>query len=139
MRSSPISSSTELRNKTPKKHKKTKTHKKKQQNKKDHSKAQLADLKGFTDLIATLCREEQRQFVLVDLLDVGPHFTFAGPLQLGLYVADKLGSLVRMATVVPVHLRSGNSERAAQKSGMLLRTFTDLAEARVWLKEGMIR
>jgi hypothetical protein len=40
-----------------------------------------------------------------------------------------------MATVVPVALRTGNSERAAQKSGLKLRTFTDIGEARAWLRE----
>jgi hypothetical protein len=38
-----------------------------------------------------------------------------------------------MATVVPERLRSGNSERAAQKSGLRLRTFVSLREAREWL------
>jgi len=101
--------------------------------------AVLSELKGFSDLIATLCREEQRQFVLVDLREATQHLTFTEHLQLGLYVAEKLGSLARMATVVPVAERSGNSERAAQKSGMHLRTFTDMAEARAWMAEGMAR
>jgi hypothetical protein len=95
--------------------------------------AALADLKGFSDLIATLCREEQRQFVLVDLLAVTQHLTFTEHLQLGVYIAEKLGFLTRMATVVPLAERSGNSERAAQKSGLHLRTFTDMNEARAWL------
>jgi hypothetical protein len=95
--------------------------------------ATLVDLKGFSDLIATVCREEQRQVVLVDLLDVSQQLAFTDHLQLGAYIADKLFFLSRMATVVPAELRSGNSERAAQKSGLHLRTFTDLAEARAWL------
>ena len=102
---------------------------------KGRGEAVLADLKGFSDLIATVCREENFQFVLVDLLEVTQRFTFTEHLQLGLYVADKLGSLTRMATVVPVDLRSGNSERAAQKTGMRLRTFTDMNEARARLRE----
>jgi hypothetical protein len=106
---------------------------------KGRGEAVLADLKGFSDLIATLCREEGHQLVLVDLLDVTQHLSFTEHLQLGLYVAEKLGSLVRMATVVPKELRSGNSERAAQKTGMRLRTFTDLDEARAWLRDGVDR
>lgn len=95
--------------------------------------AQLADLKGFVDMIATICRDEHRGYVLVDLLLVAQELTFTEHLQLGLYLAERLGFLEKMATVVPVAARSGNSERAAQKSGMHLRTFTDMESAREWL------
>jgi hypothetical protein len=100
--------------------------------------AALADLKGFADLIATICREEQRQLVLVDLLDVSQSLTFTEHLQLGVYIAERLGFLTRMATVVPAQARSGNSERAAQKSGLKLRTFTSMGEARTWLDEALL-
>lgn len=97
--------------------------------------ATLVDLKGFADLVATICREEQRELVLVDLLEVSQTLTFTEHLQLGLYTAEKLAFLARMATVVPLQARTGNSERAAQKSGLRLRTFTEMAEARAWLGE----
>jgi hypothetical protein len=97
--------------------------------------ATLADFKGFSDLIATVCREEQRTHALVDLLDVQQELSFTDHLQLGLYIAERLGFLEKMATVVPVDARTGNSERAAQKSGLRLRTFTDMAEARAWLAQ----
>jgi hypothetical protein len=102
---------------------------------KGRGQAMLADLKGFADLIATICRDEQRHRVLVDLLSVSQSLTFTDHLQLGVYIAQRLNFLERMATVVPMHERSGNSERAAQKSGLKLRTFTDMAEARAWLRE----
>jgi hypothetical protein len=95
--------------------------------------ASLADLKGFADLIATICTEEQRTRVLVNLLDVEQDLAFTDHIQLGVYIAEKLGWLQKMATVVPERLRSGNSERAAQKSGLRLRTFVSLREAREWL------
>jgi len=97
--------------------------------------ATLADLKGFADLVATICTDEQRQRVLVNLLEVEQALTFTDHLQLGVYIADKLGFLQKMATVVPAQYRSGNSERAAQKSGLKLRTFLSLTEARDWLDE----
>jgi hypothetical protein len=97
--------------------------------------ATLADLKGFADLIATICADEQRERVLVDLLEVQQDMPFTDHIQLGLYIADKLGFLQKMATVVPAQLRSGNSERAAQKSGLKLRTFLSLKEARDWLAD----
>jgi hypothetical protein len=102
---------------------------------KGRGQAMLADLKGFADLIATICRDEHRNLVLVDLLSVSQSLTFTDHLQLGVYIAQRLNFLERMATVVPMHERSGNSERAAQKSGLKLRTFTDMAEARAWLRE----
>ena len=95
--------------------------------------AALADLKGFADLIGTVCREEQRTHALVDLTHVEQDLTFTDHLQLGVYIADSLQFLEKMATVVPAAARSGNSERAAQKSGLRLRTFTDMDEARQWL------
>ncbi len=96
--------------------------------------ATLPDLKGFADMIATICREEHRQFVLVDLLEVQQARSFTERLQLGVYIAERLGFLTRMATVVPESQRSGNSERAAQKSGLKLRTFTDIEEASAWVR-----
>lgn len=98
--------------------------------------AALADLKGFANMIATICSDEHRQFVLIDLLDVQQALSFTEHLQLGVFIAERLGFLTRMATVVPAELRSGNSERAAQKSGLKLRTFTDLNEARAWMRSG---
>jgi hypothetical protein len=98
--------------------------------------ATLADLKGLADLVATICTDEQRQRVLVNLLDVDQDLAFTDHLQLGMYIAEKLAFLQKMATVVPPHYRSGNSERAAQKSGLKIRTFLSLTEARDWLDEG---
>jgi hypothetical protein len=97
--------------------------------------AALADLKGFADLIATICAEEHRQRALVNLLDVEQDLAFTDHLQLGVHIAEKLAFLRKMATVVPAKYRSGNSERAAQKSGLKLRTFLSLTEARDWLDE----
>jgi hypothetical protein len=102
---------------------------------KGRGQATLADLQGFSDMIATICRSDQLQHVLVDLVEVKQELTFTEHLQLGVYIAERLGFLARMATVVPSEMRTGNSERAAQKSGLHLRTFTDMAEARGWLGE----
>jgi hypothetical protein len=97
--------------------------------------ASLADLKGFADMIATVCADGQCSRVLVNLLEVDQDLAFTDHLQLGVYIADKLAFLSKMATVVPGQYRSGNSERAAQKSGLKIRTFLSLTEARDWLDE----
>ena len=97
--------------------------------------ASLADFRAFVDTIATICTDEQRHRVLANLLEVDQDLAFTDHLQLGVYVAEKLGSIAKMATVVAPQYRSGNSERAAQKSGMKLRTFLSVTEARDWLDE----
>lgn len=96
--------------------------------------ATLSDFKGFADLIARICQDEHRDTVLVDLREVEQSLSFTEHLQMGAYIAQRLAFLSRMATVVPPVARSGNSERAAQKSGLQLRTFTDMDEALGWLR-----
>src|SRR3569832_562597 len=80
--------------------------------------ATLADLKGFSDLIARICIEEHLQRVLVNLLEIKQHLTFTEHLQLGVHIAEKLGFLRKKTTEETTTARSGNSERAAQKSGL---------------------
>ena len=95
--------------------------------------ATLADHCGFVDLIGTICAGSGYTRVLANLLAVQPQMSFTDHLQLGAYVADKLKGLDRAATVVSPAARTGSSEKAAQKMGAHLRTFTDLDEARAWI------
>jgi hypothetical protein len=97
--------------------------------------ATLADLCGAADLVATVARMNARRRALVDLLATEQHLPFTEHLQLGTYVAQALASLERVATVITSANRSGASEKAAQKSGLKLRTFLDLEEARHWILE----
>ena len=95
--------------------------------------AQLAHLCGLADLCARVARMKGHRLAMVDLLGVTPHLTFTEHLQLGAHCATALSDLRRVATVVPQLERKGTSEKAAQKHGLTLRTFTDVAEARLWL------
>jgi hypothetical protein len=95
--------------------------------------AVLADLCGAADLIATVARLKGYRRALIDMLGMQPQLSFTDHLQLGSYVAAALDDLQRVATVVTVPVRSGASEKAAQKSGLGLRAFTDDDEARAWL------
>jgi len=47
-----------------------------------------------------------------------------------------LSRLEQVATVVAAANRKGTSEKAAQKLGLRLRTFTDLGEAIDWISAG---
>jgi hypothetical protein len=96
--------------------------------------ATLADLCGSADLVATLSRQKNYRRALVDMLGIRQHLSFTEHLQLGTYAANALAAMERVATVVTTENRSGTSEKAAQKSGLTLRTFTDLDEARRWIE-----
>lgn len=96
-------------------------------------KAQLGHLCGFADLSARVAAAKGCKRVLIDLLAVEPHLSFTEHLQLGAHVAAAFGSLERVATLVPASEKKGTSEKAAQKHGLHLRTFTNLEEANAWL------
>jgi hypothetical protein len=96
--------------------------------------ATLADLCGAADMIATVARLKGYRRALIDMLDMQPRLSFTDHLQLGTYVAATLDDLERVATVVTEQVRSGASEKAAQKSGLGLRAFVDGHAAREWLE-----
>ena len=96
-------------------------------------KAQLGHLCGFADLSARVATAKGYKRVLIDLLAVEPHLSFTEHLQLGAHVATAFAPLVRVARVVPLNEKKGTGEKAAQKLGLRLRTFTSLEEANAWL------
>jgi hypothetical protein len=69
----------------------------------------------------------------MDLRETQQELKFTEHLQLGARVAERLAFVDRVATIVPASSRSGSSEKAAQKTGLRLRTFTDFKEALAWL------
>lgn len=97
--------------------------------------ATLVELKASADLAAAICRDAHYRRALVDLLQVHQALSFTEHLQLGAHIAEKLGFLDRVATVVPQSDRTGTSEKAARKLGLHLRTFTQMEAAREWLAE----
>lgn len=98
--------------------------------------ASLADLCGVTDLTATIAGRGYRR-ALIDLLAMDhSSLSFTDHLTLGAHAAERLSRLERVATVVTPANRKGTSEKAAQKLGLRLRTFTDLAEAVHWISAG---
>ena len=96
-------------------------------------KARLGHLCGLADLSAKVAVAKGCKRALIDLQAVEPHLSFTEHLQLGAHVAASFAPLERVATVVPVNERKGTSEKAAQKHGLHLRTFTSLEEANDWL------
>ena len=95
--------------------------------------ATLAELCGSIDLVATIASMSGARRALLNLLGVEIDFPLSVHLQLGMYAADKLRGLERVASVVPPDKRTGSSERAAQKMGLRLRTFTTIAEGMEWI------
>lgn len=95
--------------------------------------ASLADLCGLADLLATVCARQGYRRALMNLLGVEIALSFTDHLQLGGYVAQQLNGMDRVASVVPQRYRTGTSEKAAQKAGLQLRTFTSLEEGLDWV------
>lgn len=96
----------------------------------------FAALCGAAALVgSTTSRSGERRAVL-DLLAVDIDLSFTDHLQLGSFVAEQLQHLERVASVVPARYRTGTSEKAAQKGGLSLHTFTDRAAALAWVLEG---
>jgi len=97
--------------------------------------ASLADLCGMASMIGvTTSRSNERRAVLdVQAVDIGLAFT--EHLHLGTFVAEQLHHLERVASIVPERYRTGTSEKAAQKGGLLLNTFTDRDLAMAWVRE----
>jgi hypothetical protein len=96
--------------------------------------ATLAELCAYVDFAAALAHRTHRSRALLDLLQVEISLSFTEHLQLGSHAAERLKPLERVASVVPARYRTGSSEKAAQKNGLNLRTFTSLEEALAWLQ-----
>lgn len=96
--------------------------------------ATLADLCGLASLGGTVCGKASHARALVDLRQTDPQLSFTDHLQLGGHFAEAFSAVAKVATVVSPRDRVGTSEKAAQKSGLKLRTFVDLGEAEAWLQ-----
>jgi len=97
--------------------------------------ALLADLYGFIDLVATIATNLGERCAVMDLTDVEIVLGFTQHLQLGVYAADRLTYLKRVASIVSEKKRTGTSEKAAQQMGLQLKTFTALQEGLKWIAE----
>jgi hypothetical protein len=96
--------------------------------------ALLADLCGLFNLAAQVAARQGYRRALMDLRGVSIDLGFTEHLQLGAHAADSLRHLERVASVVDASNRTGTSEKAAQKLGLQLRTFTSLDEGLAWLQ-----
>ena len=94
----------------------------------------LAHLCAFMDFTGCLARDSGCRKAVLDLRALEVTLSFTEHLQLGAHAADRLGSLKRVASIVPAKYRTGTSEKAARKSGLALKTFTSLEEGLAWLQ-----
>lgn len=96
--------------------------------------AHLDDFVDLVNITAVAAMAQRFKCVLIDLSGVTPHLSFTEHLQMGKHTAAAFAYLERVATVVPTKERNGNSERAPQKSGLMLKTFVELEAADEWLR-----
>ncbi len=99
--------------------------------------ALLTDLFGYMDLVGTIAGKAGYRWAVLNLSGVEIALTFTEHLHLGAYAAQRLRNLDRVASIVSVQNRKGTSEKAAQKMGLQLRTFTDLQEGLAWVTAGI--
>jgi hypothetical protein len=98
--------------------------------------AGLAVICATVDFVATATRLEGRMRAMVDLRAATLELSFTEHLQLGEHCAAVLKHLERFATVARLQDRVGTSEKAAQRHGLRLRSFSDMQEALEWLGGG---
>jgi hypothetical protein len=98
--------------------------------------ASLPDILGLIDMAATIAGMAGYRRVLINLMQVEIGFAFTEHLQIGARAAEKLRGMERVASIVDPRFRIGTSEKAAQKMGLQLRTFTSLDEGMQWLADG---
>lgn len=98
--------------------------------------ARLDDFRDLASITAVASMAKRYNRVLIDLLAVQPHLSFTEHLRLGEHIAGAFAHLECVATVVPVAEKKGASEEAAQKAGLMLKTFVELEAADEWLRAG---
>ena len=97
--------------------------------------ASFGDMCGLVDFVRTTAENHGHLRAILDLRNVEIAFSFTDHLALGSHAAHQLRGMSRVASVVDPRLRVGTSEKAAQKMGLALRTFTDIDEAMRWVVE----
>ena len=95
--------------------------------------AMVCDVLGMLDMAAQAAKHQKYTRAMFDLMAVKIDFSFSDHVMIGMRAAEVLKGMERVATVVNTDFRVGTSERAAQKDGLALQTFTDLTQASEWL------
>jgi hypothetical protein len=94
---------------------------------------QLADTLGLVDMVAAICAATPYRKCLIDLRAVQATLPFTEHLLLGTHAGEKFRTLEKIATVPTPQAQKGTAEKAAQKVGARLRTFTNMDEAVAWI------
>ena len=93
-------------------------------------------IKSFVDMVGDVAEDTalwSDRRLLVDLRGVEGDLTSTEQVFLGELAAQSFPHLERVASVVPAHQITHNSETAAQGLGMRLRVFASMEEATQWL------
>jgi hypothetical protein len=96
--------------------------------------AGLGELSGLVALAGAVATHRGFRRALFNLAKVEPELLFTEHLQFGTQASDVLGRLEKVAAVVPSGYMDAPSAKAAQRSGLQVRTFLDLADATAWIQ-----
>jgi len=97
--------------------------------------AGLGELIGFIALAGAVASHRDVRRALLNLAKVEPDLIFTERLQFGVQASGVLGRLEKVAAVVPSGHLDGPGAKAAQLSGLHIRTFLDLADAADWIQQ----
>ena len=97
--------------------------------------AGLGELVGLIALAGGVATHRGVRRALLNLAKVEPELLFTEHLQFGVQASGVLGRLERVAAVVPPDYLDGPGAKAAQLSGLHVRTFLDLADATAWIQQ----
>lgn len=97
--------------------------------------AGLGELTGLVALAGAVATHRGFRRALLNLSKVEPDLLFSEHLQFGTQASAVLGRLERVAAVVPPGYTDAPSAKAAQRGGLQVRTFLDLAKATAWIQQ----
>lgn len=94
---------------------------------------ELSELKALVRQIKIVCTDAELGACLVDMLGVEPPQSSFERFQAGTFVADTLGSSVRLAVCFPPEHITKFAENAAVNRGAVMGVFGEKEEALAWL------
>jgi hypothetical protein len=97
--------------------------------------AGLGELVGLVALAGAVATHRGVRRALLNLANVEPELLFTEHLQFGVQASGVLGRLEKVAAVVPPGYLDAPSAKAAQLSGLHVRTFLHLADAMAWIQQ----
>ena len=96
--------------------------------------ATVADFRQMLDVLLEETMRLSSTRLLIDLVGVEEHFRIDEHVVVSEQAAANFNHLEKIASLVPPGRKKGTTEQAAQKRGVVLRTFMSEADAIAWLE-----